>query len=180
MRHANSKTLFHSISGIKLMVQYSCFPGCDLQASPRTLLASSGLAGIVARASCIVDNSAQKSYRQAGLASRLLYSACGPTRSAALRAGASGAGHRSWGRPVDTQRDHSGADARYPILTFPEVPEVTIDLIDRPNEVPWGAGEPSAAVVPAAIGNAVFDAIGVRLRSVPFTPSKVKLAMGNA
>jgi nicotinate dehydrogenase subunit B len=66
----------------------------------------------------------------------------------------------------------------YPILTFPEVPEVTIDLIDRPNEVPWGAGEPSAAVVPAAVGNAVFDAIGVRLRSVPFTPAKVKLAMG--
>jgi nicotinate dehydrogenase subunit B len=67
----------------------------------------------------------------------------------------------------------------YPILTFPEVPEVTIDLIDRPNEVPWGAGEPSAAVVPAAVGNAVFDAIGVRLRSVPFTPAKVKVAMGN-
>jgi nicotinate dehydrogenase subunit B len=67
----------------------------------------------------------------------------------------------------------------YPILTFPEVPEVTIDLIDRPNEVPWGAGEPTAALVPAAIGNAVFDAIGVRLRSVPFTPAKVKLAMGN-
>jgi nicotinate dehydrogenase subunit B len=70
--------------------------------------------------------------------------------------------------------------ATYPILTFPELPEVTIDLIDRPNEVPWGAGEPSAAVVPAAIGNAVFDAIGVRLRSVPFTPTQVKLAMGNA
>ena len=68
----------------------------------------------------------------------------------------------------------------YPILTFPEVPEVTIDLIDRPNEVPWGAGEPSAAVVPAAVDNAVFDAIGVRLRSVPFTPAKVKLAMGTS
>jgi nicotinate dehydrogenase subunit B len=70
--------------------------------------------------------------------------------------------------------------ATYPILTFPEVPEVTIELIDRPNEVPWGAGEPTAALVPAAIGNAVFDAIAVRLRSVPFTPTKVKLAMGNA
>ena len=68
----------------------------------------------------------------------------------------------------------------YPIVTFPEVPEVTIDLIDRPNEVPWGAGEPSAAVVPAAVANAVFDAIGVRLRSVPFTPAKVKLAMGTS
>jgi CO/xanthine dehydrogenase Mo-binding subunit len=63
--------------------------------------------------------------------------------------------------------------ASYPILTFPEVPEVEMDLIDRPNEKPWGVGEPATAVVPAAIANAVFDAIGVRLRSVPFTPEKV-------
>jgi CO/xanthine dehydrogenase Mo-binding subunit len=68
----------------------------------------------------------------------------------------------------------------YPIITFPEVPEVVMDLIDRPNEVPWGGGEPTAAVVPSAIANAVFDATGVRLRSVPFTPSKVKSALGRA
>src|SRR5437899_6031642 len=48
----------------------------------------------------------------------------------------------------------------YPILTFPDVPEVVIDLIDRPSEKPWGAGEPTAAVVPSAISNAVYDAIG--------------------
>jgi CO/xanthine dehydrogenase Mo-binding subunit len=66
--------------------------------------------------------------------------------------------------------------ASYPILTFPEIPEIVIDLIDRPTMPPWGAGEPSAAVVPSAISNAVFDAIGVRLRSVPFTPDKVKAA----
>ena len=65
----------------------------------------------------------------------------------------------------------------YPILTFPDVPEVEIELIDRPAEKPWGAGEPTCAVVPAAISNAVFDATGVRLRSVPFTPAKVKAAM---
>jgi CO/xanthine dehydrogenase Mo-binding subunit len=65
----------------------------------------------------------------------------------------------------------------YPILTFPDVPEVVIDLIDRPTEKPWGAGEPSAAIVPAAISNAIFDATGVRLRSVPFTPAKVKAAL---
>lgn len=68
----------------------------------------------------------------------------------------------------------------YPILTFPEVPEVVIELIDRPNEKPWGAGEPSAAVVPAALSNAVFDAIGARLRSVPFTPGKVRTAIQGA
>jgi nicotinate dehydrogenase subunit B len=70
--------------------------------------------------------------------------------------------------------------ASYPILRFPDVPEVVMDLIDRPNEVPWGAGEPTAALVPAAIGNAVFDAIGVRLRSVPFTPGKVKAAIAQS
>jgi CO/xanthine dehydrogenase Mo-binding subunit len=67
--------------------------------------------------------------------------------------------------------------ASYPILRFPEVPEVVMDLIDRPREIPWGAGEPTAALVPGAISNAVFDAIGVRLRSVPFTPEKVKAAI---
>ena len=45
---------------------------------------------------------------------------------------------------------------------------------------PWGAGEPSAAVVPAALCNAVFDAIGARLRSVPFTPGKVRAAIQGA
>ncbi|HZO46212.1 MAG TPA: molybdopterin cofactor-binding domain-containing protein [Xanthobacteraceae bacterium] len=65
----------------------------------------------------------------------------------------------------------------YPVITFPDVPEIVLDLIDRPNERPWGAGEPSAAVVPSAISNAVFDATGVRLRSVPYTPDKVKAAM---
>jgi len=65
----------------------------------------------------------------------------------------------------------------YPILRFPDVPEVVIDLIDRPGEKPWGAGEPAAAIVPAAIANAVFHATGARLRSVPFTPAKVKSAL---
>lgn len=65
----------------------------------------------------------------------------------------------------------------YPILRFPDVPQVTIDLIDRPNEKPWGAGEPAAAVVPSAIANAIFDATGVRMRSVPFTPAKVLEAL---
>jgi CO/xanthine dehydrogenase Mo-binding subunit len=70
--------------------------------------------------------------------------------------------------------------ASYPILTFPQIPDIALELIDRPNERPWGAGEPAASVVPSAISNAVFDAIGVRLRSVPFTPDKVKAALKGA
>jgi len=67
--------------------------------------------------------------------------------------------------------------ASYPILKFPEVPDVAIKLIDRPTEKPWGAGEPTAAVVPAAIANAIYNATGARLRSVPFTPDKVQAAL---
>ncbi len=65
----------------------------------------------------------------------------------------------------------------YPIIKFPQVPSVEIDLIDRPNEKPWGAGEPAAAVVPSAISNAIFDAAGIRMRSVPITPDKVLKAL---
>jgi CO/xanthine dehydrogenase Mo-binding subunit len=65
----------------------------------------------------------------------------------------------------------------YPILTFPNVPEVVVDLIDRPTEVPWGAGEPTTSVVPSAIANAVYDATGARLRSVPFRPATVQAAL---
>jgi len=67
--------------------------------------------------------------------------------------------------------------ASYPILTFPDVPRLDIALIDRRHERPLGAGEAAAAAVAAALGNAVFDATGVRLRRVPFTPERVKAAL---
>ena len=67
--------------------------------------------------------------------------------------------------------------ATYPILRFPDVPRVEVEMINTPGEVSWGAGEPTATAIPSAIGNAIFDATGARLRSVPFTPEKVKLAL---
>jgi nicotinate dehydrogenase subunit B len=67
--------------------------------------------------------------------------------------------------------------ATYPIMRFPAAPKVEIALIDRPGTVAWGAGEPMACAIPAAIANAVYDATGARLRSVPFTPDKVKAAL---
>jgi len=70
--------------------------------------------------------------------------------------------------------------ASYPILRFPDVPEVIMELINRPNDPPWGVGEPAACLPPPAISNAIFDAVGVRLRSVPFTAAKVKAASARA
>ena len=68
----------------------------------------------------------------------------------------------------------------YPILRFPDVPRLEIALIDRPTERPLGAGEASCTPVSAALANAVFDATGVRLRTVPFTPERVKAALSAA
>jgi nicotinate dehydrogenase subunit B len=65
----------------------------------------------------------------------------------------------------------------YPILRHTQAPKVEVALIDRPGQVSWGAGEPTACAIPAAIANAVFDATGARLRSVPLTPDKVKAAL---
>ena len=67
--------------------------------------------------------------------------------------------------------------ASYPILRHDQVPRVEVDLIDRPGEASWGAGEPTACAIPAAIANAVFDASGARLRAVPFTPQQVLAAL---
>ena len=67
--------------------------------------------------------------------------------------------------------------ASYPILRFSGVPKIDIELIDRPTEKPVGAGEAACAAVGAALGNAVHNATGARLRTVPFTPERVKLAL---
>jgi CO/xanthine dehydrogenase Mo-binding subunit len=67
--------------------------------------------------------------------------------------------------------------ASYPILRFPDVPQVQVALINHPDQPHYGAGEAACAPVAAALANAVFDATGVRLRSIPFTPSRVKAAL---
>ncbi|HEY3452967.1 MAG TPA: molybdopterin cofactor-binding domain-containing protein [Bryobacteraceae bacterium] len=63
--------------------------------------------------------------------------------------------------------------AGYPILRFNEAPAIEVALIDKLELPPLGAGEAASAPVAAALGNAVFDATGVRLRKVPFTREHV-------
>ena len=69
--------------------------------------------------------------------------------------------------------------ASYPILRFPEAPPVEVLLVDRPDQPLMGAGEAATAPVAAALANAVFDATGVRLRTVPFTTARLKAALAN-
>jgi nicotinate dehydrogenase subunit B len=58
-----------------------------------------------------------------------------------------------------------------------ELPEVETVLLDRRDKEAMGAGETTITLAAAAIGNAIFDATGVRIREVPFTKERVKAAL---
>src|SRR4029079_8708743 len=67
----------------------------------------------------------------------------------------------------------------YPILRFPAVPgRVAVHVIDRPGEPFLGAGEAAQGPAAAALGNAVADALGVRIRDLPLARHPIKPATG--
>jgi nicotinate dehydrogenase subunit B len=66
----------------------------------------------------------------------------------------------------------------YPIIAFSELPDdVRIELIDHPDLPALGAGESTISVIGGAMGNAIFDAVGKRIRTLPFTADRVKAAL---
>jgi len=68
----------------------------------------------------------------------------------------------------------------YPIIRFKDTPTVEVILLDNPGVPATGSGEPSVNPIAPAIGNAVFDATGVRIRSLPMRPSWVRAAFAQA
>ncbi|MGE0290020.1 MAG: molybdopterin cofactor-binding domain-containing protein [Bradyrhizobium sp.] len=77
----------------------------------------------------------------------------------------------------DRQRITSTSWSDYPVLRFSEVPDVEVELIQRSDVDPVGAGEAAHGPVTAAIANAVFDALGVRVRRLPITRDALIAAM---
>ena len=77
----------------------------------------------------------------------------------------------------DDKRITSNSWTDYPILRFSEVPEVEVELIQRSDIDPVGAGEAAHSPVTAAIANATFDALGVRVRNLPITRDSLIAAM---
>jgi CO/xanthine dehydrogenase Mo-binding subunit len=77
----------------------------------------------------------------------------------------------------DRQRITSTSWSEYPVLRFSEVPDVEVELIQRSDIDPVGAGEAAHGPVTAAIANAVFDALGVRVRKLPITRDALIAAM---
>jgi nicotinate dehydrogenase subunit B len=88
----------------------------------------------------------------------------------------------SWTLFEQVRFDKNGITSRdwasYPIMTMPEVPKVTVELINRPSERPLGSGEGSQGPAVAAIANAVANATGKRLRDLPLDAGRVKTAIG--
>ncbi len=87
----------------------------------------------------------------------------------------------SWTLLEEVGFDANGITSRdwesYPILRFTGAPVIETVLLNRP-ELPFlGSGEASQNPTPAAIANAVFDAVGVRLRQIPFTPERVRATL---
>lgn len=77
----------------------------------------------------------------------------------------------------DRTRIASTSWTDYPILTFSEVPAVDVEIIQRPESEPVGAGEAAHGPIAAAIANAVHDCLGVRVRDLPITRDKIIAAM---
>lgn len=67
----------------------------------------------------------------------------------------------------------------YPVLRFPDMPKIEVILINRTGYSPLGSGEASQGPAGAAIANAIFNAVRVRLRQIPLTPKRVLSALGN-
>jgi nicotinate dehydrogenase subunit B len=84
----------------------------------------------------------------------------------------------SWTLYEQVNFDQQGITSRdwdtYPILRFPQAPKIETVLLNRPGLPFLGSGEAAQGPTPAAIANAVFDAVGVRLREIPFTPDRVR------
>ena len=64
-----------------------------------------------------------------------------------------------------------------PLYLGGDVPQIESVLINRSEGKVMGAGETAITLVAAAVGNAIFDATGARIRQVPFTPERVKAAL---
>jgi CO/xanthine dehydrogenase Mo-binding subunit len=78
----------------------------------------------------------------------------------------------------DRARITSDTWEAYPILRFSEVPAVEVEVLQRPDAPSVGAGEAAQGPTVAAITNAVFDAIGLRVRDLPISRDRLIAAMG--
>ncbi len=90
----------------------------------------------------------------------------------------------SWTLKEEVQFDRTRVLTRswadYPVLRFSEMPRVTVHVLDRPDQPALGAGESAQGPVAGALGNALFDALGVRVRRLPLNQDNILRAVHEA
>ena len=79
----------------------------------------------------------------------------------------------------DEYENYSTDWGKYPILSFKDIPEIETVLIDKPFAPSLGSGEATQGPTAGAIGNAIFNAIGVRAKKIPFTIENISEAAAN-
>ena len=78
----------------------------------------------------------------------------------------------------DARRITSRDWGRYPMIRFAHVPaSIDVEVIDRPGAPFLGTGEAAQGPAAAALANAVANAMGVRIREIPFNPPRVRAAL---
>jgi nicotinate dehydrogenase subunit B len=65
----------------------------------------------------------------------------------------------------------------YEIPRFSWLPKIEVVLVDNPEMAPQGCGEPAVTVMGAVVANAIYDAIGVRMHTLPMTPARILQAL---
>jgi isoquinoline 1-oxidoreductase len=97
-------------------------------------------------------------------------------------------GAASWGLSLSMYEKATMKDGRieqtnfdsYTPMRISDVPEIAVAVIANGDDMPRGVGEPAVTVIAPALANAVFNAVGARVRSLPITPEAVKGAMKKA
>ena len=190
LRHISDPRLKYVVSEAAKAASWQPRPSPKPGASRTGVVSGRGVAGVVYEgdngyvalvAEVDVNTSTGK------VVARHLYVAqdCGPVSNPdgmrnQLEGGALQGLSRALGEEVtwDDQKVTSIDWRTYHSLTLgDDMPSVESVLVDRHDVEATGAGETAITVIAAAIGNAIFDATGVRIRQIPFTPERVKSAL---
>jgi len=78
---------------------------------------------------------------------------------------------RATGRQVNPDMEF------YKLAGIQDIPPIIVQMYDMPERGVIGIGEPPTISTCAAIGNALYNALGVRVRQAPFTPERVLAAL---
>jgi nicotinate dehydrogenase subunit B len=190
LRHLSDERLKHVISEAAKAARWQARPSPQPRASRVGLLSGRGLACVVYEGdngyvALVADVDVDTATGKVTARRFVVAQDCGPVSNPdgmrnQLEGGALQGLSRALGEEVTwDDRKVTSIDWRtYHSMSLGDtVPVIESVLVDRHDVAATGAGETAITVVAAAVGNAIFDAAGVRIRQAPFTPDRIKTAL---